>query len=193
MSDPIARLNAALEGRYAPQDARPATRRALPFLLLLAAVFGCANAGGAPASPPGQVSWPVGVYVLEATVEYQNDSAYGSNTVREDYFADLVIAPGNSLTLRNSSAVCRDPTRREVERDETLKRKTFRCGLFTYVVEPAGSTIRGEFTVTVDERIRRSGACILYRSDGQWCVEYRWTVNSRRTPKRARLTVVSGP
>ena len=97
---------------------------------------------------------------------------------------------GSSLTSQNRSGVCRDLTRQEVERDEALRRKTFRCGDFTYVLEPAGSTIRGELTVAVDERIRQRGTCLRYRGTGPaQCTVYRWDVNSRRTQKRAQLTV----
>ena len=165
------------------------------LLLLLVAVPACSSTGGAPASPRVPVSWPIGAYILEATIEYRDDGAYQSNTSREDYFVDLDIAPGGSLALLNPPGFCRDPTRPEVERDEALRRKTFRCGDFTYVVEPAGSTVRGELTAVVTERFRRRGQCIRYSvaPDGtRTCAAYRWNVNSRRTRKRARLTVIPG-
>ena len=159
------------------------------LLLLLVAVPACSSTGGAPASPPGPVSWPIGEYALEATVEYQDDGLNRPNTAREDYFVDLAIGPGGSLALLNPPGVCRDATRPELERDEALRRRTFRCGDLTYVVEPAGSTIRGELTAIVNERIRRRGTCIEYSFLGG-CMEYQWYLNSRRTQKRARFRVV---
>ena len=159
------------------------------LLLMVVAASACSSTGGAPASPPRPVSWPIGEYALEATVEYRDDGLNRSNTVREDYSVDLAIGPGGSLVLLDPPGVCRDPTRPEVERDEALHRRTFRCGDLTYVVEPAGSTIRGELTATVNERIRRRGRCIE-RSYLGGCMEYRWYLNSGRTPKRARFTVV---
>ncbi len=158
------------------------------LILLLLPVPACSSTGGAPASPPGPVSWPTGEYALEATFEYQNDTANAWDRVRADYFAVLVIAPDGSLTFQITNGVCRDPTWSEVDRDEALRRKTFRCGDFTIVVEPAGSTIRGELTATVTERTRQRGECLAEWTGG--CGRYRWTVNSHRTPKRVRLTVI---
>ena len=160
------------------------------LLVMVVAAAACSSTGGAPASPPGPVSWPTGEYALEATFEYQNDTAYAWDQVRADYFAVLVIAPDGSLTFQSANGVCRDSTWSEVDRDEALRRKTFRCGGFTYVVEPAaGSTIRGQLTTTVTERIRQRGECLAEWTGG--CGRYRWTVNSYRTQKRARLTVIT--
>ncbi len=158
------------------------------LLVMVVAAAACSSTGGAPASPPGPVAWPIGEYALEATFEYQNDTAHAWDKVRADYFAVLVIAPDGSLTLQSANGICRDPTWSEVDRDEALRRKTFRCGDFTYVVEPAGSTIRGELTATVTERIRRHGECLAFW-EGR-CGLYRWTVNNARTQKRVRLTVI---
>ncbi len=191
MSDPIARLNAARPYDFTDltSDQKAPMKGSASLLFMVVAASACASTGGAPASPPGPVSWPIGEYALEATVEYQYDAVNRSNTAREDYFLDLAIGPGGSLALLNPPGVCRDPTRPEVERDEALRRRTFRCGDFTYVVEPAGSTIRGELTALVNERIRRRGTCIEYSFLGG-CMAYQWYLNSGRTLKRARFTVV---
>ena len=163
----------------------------------IAALAGCSSSGGPPASPLEPIPWPIGTYTLEARVQYQDDNEYGSRTVRDDYFADLNIAPGGSLALVNPNGICQDLTRQEIDVDLAMRRKTFRCGDFTYVVQPSGSTIRGQLIATVSERIRRRGACIRYRPaamDGaRQCAEYRWTVSSRRTRKRARLTIIPRP
>ena len=45
------------------------------LLLLLVAVPACSSTGGAPASPRVPVSWPIGAYILETTIEYQDDGA----------------------------------------------------------------------------------------------------------------------
>ena len=158
------------------------------LLVMVVAATACSSTGGAPASPTAPVSWPIGEYALEATFEYQNDTANAWQRDRADYFAVLIIAPDGSLTFQSANGICRDPTWSEVDRDEALHRKTFRCGDFTFVVEPAGSTIRGELTATVTKRIRQRGECVAATSTG--CGRYRWTVNSDRTQERVRLTVV---
>ena len=158
------------------------------LVMVVAAAAACSSTGGAPASPPEPVSWPVGTYALEATVEYRDDSLAGAEVARADYFAVLVIAPDGSLTFQSANGICRDPTWSEVDRDEALRRRTFRCGDFTFVVEPAGSTIRGELTATVTERTRQRGECVAFSAVG--CGRYQWTVNSDRTQKRVRLTVI---
>jgi hypothetical protein len=158
------------------------------LLVTVVAATACSSTGGAPASPLGPVSWPIGEYALEARFEFKNDTALAWNMDRADYFAVLLIAPDGSLTFQSANGICRDPTWSEVDRDEALRRKTFRCGDFTFVVEPAGSTIRGELTATVTERTRQRGECVAFSAVG--CGRYQWTVNSDRTQKRVRLTVI---
>ncbi len=158
------------------------------LLVMVVAAAACSSTGGAPASPPRPVVWPIGEYALEATFEYRNDVQHAWDKVRAYYSAVLVIAPDGSLTFQSANGVCRDPTWSEVDRDEALRRKTFRCGDFTFVVEPAGSTIRGELTATVTEAIRQRGECLAARVGG--CARYQWTVKSDRTPKRVRVTVI---
>lgn len=165
---------------------------ALPFVL--ATLLGCSGSGGDPAPPPDPVTWPPGIYGLEATIEYRNDHEYGTDSVREDYYAELSITPGGSLTLRNTQTLCRDPTPPEVERDRASRRKTFECQNLTYVLQPAGSTVRGELSARVVERIRRQGPCLRYSDPApgvpQRCVQYQWLVSERATAKEARLTIV---
>ena len=191
MSDPVTRLNAARPCEFTDllSDQEAPVKGSRSLLLMVVAASACSSTGGAPASPPGPVSWPIGEHALEATVEYRDDGLNRSNTVHEDYSVDLAIGPGGSLVLLNPPGVCRDPTRPEVERDEALRRRTFRCGDFTYVVEPAGSTIRGELTAIVNERIRRRGVCIE-RTHLGGCSKYQWNLNIGRTLKRARFRVV---
>ncbi len=156
------------------------------LLVMVVAATACSSTGGATGSSTEPVSWPVGEYDLEATVEYRDDNVGGSSTGREDFFAVLVIAPGGSLTLQYVQGICRDPTRREVERDEALRRKTFYCG-DTYVIQPAGSTVRGELTATVTEQVRVR-VCLRYNDSGV-CQTYGWNVSNRTTRKQARLRV----
>ena len=196
MSDAIARLNAArpreLTG-VVPDQVAP-RKRSASLLIMVVAVTACSSTGGPPASSPGPVSWPPGTYTLEATVVYRYDYEYGEDTLREDYFAVLVIDSDFSLTLQNERGICRDPTRAQVDRDEALRRKTFTCGDITWVVEPGpGSMIRGELVATVTEGIRRRAECrrlVESMNGGVSCVEYYWNVNLRTRRVRGGLTVM---
>ena len=146
--------------------------------------------GSNSGSPPGPVSWPTGVYVLEATIQYRYDSESVTETIEDNYSAVLDIAPGGVMTLSDASGVCRDLTSREAQDDEEQRGQTFRCGRSEYALEMSGGTLGGEMTAYVDERIKQNEGCVRPRPGTTQCSEYRWVVNSRPTQKRARLTVI---
>ncbi len=159
-------------------------------LLLLATVVGCSGMGSNPASSPGPVSWPTGIYDLGATIQYRFDSGTVTETLADDYSAVLEITPGGMTTLRDSYGLCREPAPREDQSDEEQRSRTFRCRRAEYTLEMSGGTIGGEIAASVNERIRMSEGCMRYRPGTTQCEEYRWRVNSQPSTKRARLTVV---
>ncbi len=160
--------------------------KSLPSLLLVTlSAAACSGRGGDPASPPGPVLWPTGVYVLEATIQYRYDGESGTETIRDDHSAVLDIAPDGVMALRDSYGVCRERTPREAQRG-----KTFRCRSTEYALEMSGGTLGGEITASVTERIRVQDRCIGYRPGTTLCTQYQWNIDNRTTRKRARLTVV---
>ena len=161
-----------------------------PVLLLLATVAGCSGTGSNPASSPGPVSWPTGVYDLEATIQYRFDSGSETETIEDDYSAVLDIAPGGMMTLRDSYGVCREPAPREDQPDEEQRSRVFRCRRSEYTIEMSEGMLGGEITALVNERIRMSEGCMRYRPGTTQCEEYRWIVDGRPSRKRARLTVI---
>jgi hypothetical protein len=137
------------------------------------------------------VTWPVGEFVLEASVSYD---VRGQTRV-DRHTADLEIAPGGVLTLISSSGLCQGPPLDQIGADEERGRRTFVCGGDTrYELRPIGRTVTGDFTAAVvEEEIVTE--CVEYRinPDGQRvCARTRETVVQRPTTKRARI-VVSGP
>ena len=162
------------------------------FLLLLIAVPACSSTGGSPAPPSGPLSWPAGQYHIEATVRYNEGSFSQISPARDEYFADLTIAPSGSMTLSSSSGLCQDPFPPAATRDRARGRRSFECGDVTFDLRPMGQTINGDALASVREAYLRRGPCRRYEagSDGRRrCVEYSWTVEHRMTVKRARLRI----
>ena len=159
-----------------------------PLPLLVASLAGCS--GSSAGLPPGPVSWPPGVYALEATIEYRSDNPSEPETIRDHHSAVLDIGPEGVMTLRDSSGACRGPIPREAQADEEQRGKSFQCRRSEYALGMSGGTLGGEITVSVTERVRLREGCSRYRTGTTQCREYRWVVQSGMTQKRARLTVV---
>ena len=155
--------------------------------LLVATLVGCS--GRSAELPPAPVSWPTGVYALEATIEYRTDSSSESRTIRDHHTAVLDIGPGGVMTLVDSSGGCRGPITREAQGDEEQRGKFFRCRGSEYVLEMSDGTLGGEIAATVTERVRLQEGCSRYRIGTTQCREYRWVVQSGIIEKRAQLTV----
>ena len=162
------------------------------LLLLLIAVPACSSTGRSPAPPAGPLSWPAGQYRLEGTVRYNQGQGSEISPTRDDYFADLTIAPSGSMILTSSSGICRAPSASAVERDRARGRKSFECGDVTFDIRPMGQRIGGEILASVREAYRERGPCRRYETgvDGQRiCVEYSWSVRTRTAVKRERLRI----
>ena len=160
----------------------------LPLLVLA----GSACSMGPPLeSPTGLVTWPVGQYVLEASVPYNQATESSERRDIAEYVADLTIAPGGSMSLTSSSGLCRVPARAQVPRDERVASGRFECGDVTYSFRPAGGTIRGEITARIQETFRVPGPCRSGSTpDGTTICVPTWQLEYRMNSKTARLRVL---
>ena len=160
-------------------------------LLLLISASGCAAGASDTGSPPEPLSWPEGLYYLEAEVEYQQDTEWGNQTASDHHHAELTVHPGGFLRLNASSGICEDPLPSDVQRDRSRGQRTFRCNDATYVIKPVARTIRGEVRVKVLEGVRRRGSCLQYNyvEGQQVCVAYSYVVVQQTATKNVRLRV----
>jgi len=161
------------------------------LLLLLAGVVGCATSNGVSDSPPEQISWPVGQYLLEGRVAYRTDTQRSTLSESVDYRGELVIRPDGDMRLDSSSGLCEPRLPEQVRVDQRQRQRTFSCMGVSYVLKPAGESVRGEIRLRVTESIRRRGQCKRtdYVDGKEVCVAYFFTVDRRQATKRGRLRV----
>ncbi len=171
--------------------------KGFPYLpLLVAMVAGCATAGRGSDSPAEPISWPVGHYHLEGTVEYRRDTEATVRTVHSDYRAEADILADGTMSLNNPSGPCRESLSGQLRQGRVPRQRTFWCNDVNYVLKPAAGTIRGEIHVWVIEAVQRRGIC---RRTGlvngmQVCVDYPLEVGEQPVDRTARLSVVQkGP
>jgi len=159
-----------------------------PLSALVGMIVGCSSGGGGSSSQLAPASWPAGQYELEAALQYRQDSETATETVSEVHNAALEITAGGPMALSDESGVCREMASTEGQQGAD-RRRLFQCRGVTYTIEMSGQDLGGEVAASVLERVRLNEGCARYRAGTTVCREYRWTVNTARTTKRAPLTV----
>ena len=153
--------------------------------LVVLAATGCASGGGSPEATLGPLDWPEGHFSLIGIVRFYHPSGPSQS---ETYEADLVVGPGGHMRLESTAGTCREPDPMEVQEQLARGVRTITCGNASYVLRPAGSTLRGEITVPYVQNVQERGRC-LRRGEHGICLEYNVIFQERQATARVPLRV----
>ena len=157
----------------------------LPLLLILSA---CATPGSDLEPSPGPLEWPEGQFTLQGTAQYSHQAGLLQSTITAVHWLNLTIDPGGSMRVESSAGFCREPEEPVVQQQLARGYRSFPCGNVRFTVRPAGSTLRGEMTVSYTQSVRVRGGCAV-RDENGVCLEYEYNIEDRPRSQRVSLRV----
>ena len=163
--------------------------RLFPLLLFPLAV--CHVPGPEAGPAPGPLEWPVGRFHLRGTIQYRRDTGSAQSTATEEHWADLTIGPTGEMRMESSTGLCRDPAPEEVKMGMARGQRRFQCGDASYFLQPAGSTVRAELTVSISQAVRERAGCIRWETvnNHRTCAEYGYNIRERQETRRVSMRV----